>query len=385
MRTTNKKKVENIELKNNAFMENSMKKRINSLQILRAFAFVGILASHCNFGQFGAWGVSIFLVLSGFLMVYSYEDRKIENRKSFAFNKIRKLYLLYVLAFLCYVPFELSILFHDFSSIGLLSFIAKCVANLLLIQSWIPSSDYYFSFNGVSWYLSTISFCYFLFPYIKNKFINLSVKKSVIGILTVFLIQFSISYLVCALNFNNPNLPDLTTWLTYISPLYRLGDFIIGCFLGKIFISRKNILKKSIATALEILAIVLVITTYYFSVNNILNFGNIAFSKCLIYLPTTVLLVFLFACNQGKISSILNNRIIIYIGNISQSGFLIHQVVIRYFDTLFSKVLDIQIPKGLKFVICLLLTIAASELYMHLYRKIKNGRELKRTKSTRKI
>lgn len=44
-------------------------------QGLRAVAFGAIFISHLgigNFGALGAWGVSVFLVLSGFLMVNSY-------------------------------------------------------------------------------------------------------------------------------------------------------------------------------------------------------------------------------------------------------------------------------------------------------------------------
>ena len=35
-----------------------------------------------------------------------------------------------------------------------------------LIQSWIPIRNIYFSLNGVSWYLSSLLFAYFCFPYV---------------------------------------------------------------------------------------------------------------------------------------------------------------------------------------------------------------------------
>ena len=50
------------------------RQRINSLQGLRAIAFLAIFISHAglgNYGCLGAWGVSVFFLLSGFLMTLS--------------------------------------------------------------------------------------------------------------------------------------------------------------------------------------------------------------------------------------------------------------------------------------------------------------------------
>ena len=43
-----------------------------SLQGIRAIAFLGIFLYHCELIETGPWGVSIFLILSGFLMSYNY-------------------------------------------------------------------------------------------------------------------------------------------------------------------------------------------------------------------------------------------------------------------------------------------------------------------------
>ena len=50
-----------------------MRKQIESLQILRAIAFLEIFLGHCGITFFtGAFGVSIFIVLSGFCMALNY-------------------------------------------------------------------------------------------------------------------------------------------------------------------------------------------------------------------------------------------------------------------------------------------------------------------------
>lgn len=47
-------------------------KRLNSIQIIRALAFIAIFLSHVELTSTGAAGVSIFFVLSGFCLIYTY-------------------------------------------------------------------------------------------------------------------------------------------------------------------------------------------------------------------------------------------------------------------------------------------------------------------------
>lgn len=77
-------------------------KKIDSLQSLRTYAFLGILMQHCSLIRLGNWGgVSLFFALSGFVLAYSYIDKTIPiNIKSiccFAWSKIKRLYPLHIL------------------------------------------------------------------------------------------------------------------------------------------------------------------------------------------------------------------------------------------------------------------------------------------------
>lgn len=71
-------------------------KKIPSLQGVRAMAFLSIFLFHITVvGRWGPYGVSIFLVLSGFLMSYHYGSkcerlpRGIVSRLRYAYQKIK--------------------------------------------------------------------------------------------------------------------------------------------------------------------------------------------------------------------------------------------------------------------------------------------------------
>lgn len=82
-----------------------MQKRLDQIQALRGIAFLGVFLSHTGlkwFGAAGHWGVSVFLVLSGFLMFVSYSDNdrikriSIRDNIAFSWRKIKKLYPLHI-------------------------------------------------------------------------------------------------------------------------------------------------------------------------------------------------------------------------------------------------------------------------------------------------
>lgn len=156
----------------------NMTEKIPSLQGVRAIAFLSIFLYHITVeGRWGPYGVSIFLVLSGFLMSYHYGSkcerlpRGIVSRLRYAYQKIKKLYPLHIVmlvfaAFANYISFRNEVVWGKF---GL-----KFLLNLLLIDDWFPRNDIFSQFNIVTWYLSAMVFLYFLFPIL----IRLAVKIS---------------------------------------------------------------------------------------------------------------------------------------------------------------------------------------------------------------
>ena len=144
-----------------------MKKRMDSMQALRFLACLCIFAHHCYITEVVYWGVSVFFVMSGFLMCCGYYDRysaSLDPAVSLRFS-LKKLWKLYPLHVLTMLPI-LALDTYMRPSTGMTNgfIIAETAANLLLVQAWLPK--YAFSLNGVAWYLSVSVLLYFLFPYI---------------------------------------------------------------------------------------------------------------------------------------------------------------------------------------------------------------------------
>ena len=145
-----------------------MNKKSDSLQALRAVACLRVFINHCYIGDNGPWPVSIFIVMSGFLLT---SGRLAKGRAAlslspleclrFAWGKVRKLYPLYIITLLPILALDIFNAVSSSSGFGVI--IKELVLSVLLIQSWSPAHS--MAFNGVAWYLSTTFFLYFCFPY----------------------------------------------------------------------------------------------------------------------------------------------------------------------------------------------------------------------------
>ena len=98
----------------------------------------------------GTCGVSFFLILSGFVMSAGYAE-KVE-RKEFRYGNYfkKRLTRIYPLHLLCLLA--AAAILVAAGTFGIKDGAIFCI-NAALVQSWIPLSGVYFSFNAVSWCL----------------------------------------------------------------------------------------------------------------------------------------------------------------------------------------------------------------------------------------
>ena len=326
-----------------------IKPKIDSLQAIRGVAFLGIYLSHTQIKPFqaaGEGGVALFLILSGFLMIYQYYDSDIIRQYDFVSNfrfgikKIMKLYPLHIITMLASAPLLLNDYKNGIDLRGVAGIAARFMANSLLIQSWIPSKNIYYSLNSVSWYLSVSLFLYTMFPlvlWIIKRYKRAS--TSYIFLVILILLQAIIPY--CIYIFQSQGLVSFrfTEWFVYIFPLSRLLDFCIGCNLGFTFLKKKTpllnevwaTLMAGLVFCLFVFAMLISLYSYYYPQMLDSTAGRECWWRLVvIYTIPAGALVYLSASNTGILNKLLSFSVLQLVGNLSGYAFLIHQVVIKY-------------------------------------------------------
>ena len=237
-----------------------MHNKIKAFQGLRGLAIFLVFLSHCNYlynvdgvsqlGAFGGAGVSIFIILSGFLAARKFfEQDRVEGAFVLCKKRWQQFYKLHFITLFMAVPFTLTLLRKD-----ILKWSASLVANATLLQTLVPFSGVYFSFNSVAWFLSLVMVFALLTRVADYVWKRLTVKKAVILLLGVNLLEFLLCYATMGLK--------CVHWLVYINPVVRFADFLLGgcvfylsCTLPEL--KNKSLWNVNLVFTLSLFAIVL--------------------------------------------------------------------------------------------------------------------------------
>lgn len=345
------------------------KKKLMGIQTLRAIAFLEIFLGHCGVEWCAAsFGVSIFMILSGFCMAINYLPKADKfdlspiSSVKFGFDKIKKLYPLHlIMLVVIYIIVQMP-------TSG--KAIERLIREFFLLKCWKPHSEDYFAYNGVAWYLSTYLFVCMLAPYaikliskIKNKAQLFVSAAFVYGLMVVVGYYVSIAHI--------PIGDTFAKWATYICPFYRILDFSLGVMLGWLFLHRQEQAQnnKIMAHLLEVLALAAFILQEYAYLPIKENYMGIGYN--VYFTISTLLIVWVFAVNDGFITKILNNKLFIWIGNLSGYLFLIHQVVIRGLKMYTGKSLQGNVYLLYIIVATFVISVIGAYIYIYLDKTVK--------------
>lgn len=158
-------------------------------------------------------------------------------------------------------------------------------------------------------------------------------------------------------------------WLIYINPFFRTCDFIIGCAAANIYLTNVSRRDTSVKyTFLEIALFLLAVTAIIFMQNTKLHDETFYYRLLPLYSALSCALLLILPYEKGLITRWLSCcRSLLYLGAISFEIFMIHQLVIRYFWTIASRLTAVSPSGSGGFILCLSATIALAAMLHKLH------------------
>jgi peptidoglycan/LPS O-acetylase OafA/YrhL len=316
------------------------KAKLDQLTSLRFFAALMIVFHHAE-GLFGlgpapvnlGQGVSFFFVLSGFILAYVYPrlDGWAEIRR-FWLARFARIWPVYVASF----AFAYALLPFQWNGV-------IAAANLGMVQSWLPLSALYFSYNAVAWSISTEAFFYLAFPFLISNW-RTTWRAKLIATLALSIGVMAFANWLNPMDYGNPYNGD-DGWkvtmhgLIYVNPLVRLLEFVAGMLLAHLLAvvqpgrASETAPHRAAWTLLEVAAFLFCAGAMYWS----LQWADVVRSH-LGDAPAMWMIhsggflgfaavVFAMACGGGAVSQALRWRPMVLLGEISFAMYLIHQTL----------------------------------------------------------
>ncbi len=302
---------------------------IATLQSLRFVFVLLIFLSHFAYKDIAALdaggdcGVAFFFILSGLGCSMGYASQIEQgtfSHKNFLKRRLAKFYPLHLFCLLVFL-----VVSH--ATLDL-----KVLLNVLLLQSWIPDPNYYFSCNSVAWFLSSLMFSYMLFP--------LAYRFASAGGLIIVLIAYLVLCLWVPYHWVNA--------ILYVHPVVRFVDFYIGVVLYRMCMQRDRYLPASSWVEGELLLLLLILLAVY-------PYTDAKVRNAPLYWIVIVPMLLVFVQQKGVVSKLLGTTAMKWLGTLSMSVFLTHQLLL---SILFHRLPDMPAP--LMLFVCLVIVLTVS-------------------------
>jgi peptidoglycan/LPS O-acetylase OafA/YrhL len=336
---------------------NAKRKKLKSLTGLRFFAAIHVVLFH-NLGLFstlpspiyhliqhGYTSVSLFFILSGFILAYNYVSTDILEKESiqyFWIARFARIYPIYLLSLFLDFPWFVYFSIKTIPLVlALLKVIGVSLLSLALLQSWVPQS--LGQLNAPGWSLSVEVFFYLAFPMLSTRLVKQSSKNLwILGLLLwilALLIPLLFDYIqpdtIIPSVLSTPMQSPYPAWRTFASafPLFHLPQFIIGIIGGIVFLrneEQKLCTGSAFAPILDIVALALLFIIFAtdFLPGVALNNGLLA--------PLFILLFYALAHEKGVLHKFLAFSPFIVLGEASYGIYIFQQPIRSWIRNIFS-------------------------------------------------
>lgn len=320
-------------------------KRIDSLTGLKVICLLLIFLWHGPFPHpktdIGARTCEFLFLASGFLVAYNgfYKEVHASWAESFHYvgKKLAAFWPLHAIAML-------AVMCAAGGPILTRKNLINGAINLLLLQAWSGKTT--FSYNGATWFLSALLFCYFLAPFLLRLAKN--IRTSCFLFVFIYLARTAVEYVVTAF----PG--EFWSISIHSFPIIRALEFAMGMMLVPLFmrINERDWGEHAYLamSAIEIAALAgaLWATIHY----------NGIWRRSGFLLPYSALL-FVFAFDRGLLSRLLSWKAVKRFSEIQFEFFILHQAII----TCLAPPLKRVIPKWSVGAVLFLITVILAMLY----------------------
>jgi peptidoglycan/LPS O-acetylase OafA/YrhL len=272
----------------------------------------------------GYVGVSLFFVLSGFVLTYTYHDSLRDGtatRREFLAARVARIYPVYLLSLLVALP-PLFWLMASKRITPPTAWLAQMIgAYAGLAQAWDPRKACVM--NCPAWSLSDEAFFYIAFLFVLPIVARWGVRRLLAAAVAAYALSLLVPGLYLALQ------PDgavaatplsLGRWLAVVkyNPLVRLPEFVMGVLAGRLFLLEGGAprrwharLEVGAALALGVLLMCSVWIPY-----PLLHNGLLA--------PVFAALVYALARGTGPLARVLSARVLVRLGAASFALYILH-------------------------------------------------------------
>ena len=304
--------------------------RIESLTGLRWFAALAVFFSHYPLPGVPKWlatifangymGVTVFFVLSGFILTVTYHGSlqrpSLTAIWNFGVARLARVYPTYLLV----LGYVMLLRRKDGESLH------GWLAHVLAVQAWSSNVRTAFGFNGPGWSVGVEFFLYACFPLLAfllgSRIASSRLDSALVAAAVVAAMSFGIAFVhykgLDALAYTNPS--SAHRWL-FRTPATRSGDFVLGMCTAYIFLHPHHKAPRArLAIGCQV-GLVLVIV-------GLMSRGAIYFSAGswdVVYaVPTALLIWFLAAAPNVGVARFLSIPPVVALGEASYAFYLIH-------------------------------------------------------------
>jgi peptidoglycan/LPS O-acetylase OafA/YrhL len=299
----------------------------------------------------GFMAVSVFFILSGFVLSYNYslsERWGLAQFIRYLVARFARIYPVYVLGIIAIAPFILYPAVKSHRMDGLKGLVEQLFLNLGLVQAWRPYLATSWNFPG--WSLSDEAFFYCCFPWVGLLLWRLSMLRAIAAIFVIWALAMAAPVAVTVLPLAGagaagPHLDHDAFWSMFVqyNPVLRLPDFCVGIVLGRIYSLLGGRGSRLLGRG-----------QWLYWPGLVLEGFAIAYGKGLphlwlmngLFTPLHSLVILGLALGGGPLVKVLSTRVLVFFGNASYAMYILHAPIFLWLNYIAYRFLNHTVPGG---------------------------------------